>query len=73
MYISLSNRSDIFATLIKLRKHMRGGKREGAGRPKVDYQRQNVTFTVRSEYVKEIKKVVREKINELNDKMLLNE
>lgn len=50
------------------KKENRGGKREGAGRPKVNYKTTTIAFRVRVEWEDEIKKIVSEKILELEEK-----
>ena len=49
----------------------RGGKRPGAGRPKADYQTTTLSFRVRTEWAEDIKKVVKDKIEELKIKQFL--
>lgn len=46
----------------------RGGRRPGAGRPKAEYTTTTLSFRVRTEWAEDIKKVVKEKIEELKKK-----
>jgi hypothetical protein len=41
-------------------KSKRGGKREGSGRKKAPYTTQPIAFRVRTEWVEEIKKIVKD-------------
>jgi hypothetical protein len=44
-----------------------GGKREGAGRKPLPYKTKVISFRVKSEFIKDIKTCVLEKIKELNN------
>lgn len=43
----------------------RGGKREGAGRKPAPYQTETIAFRVRSEWINDIKQLVKSRIKEL--------
>lgn len=44
---------------------MHGGKRQGAGRKPSPFKHKNITFRIREEWDEIIRKIVRDKINEL--------
>jgi hypothetical protein len=46
---------------------MKGGKRKGAGRKSAPYQTKTIAFRVRSEWVDEIKTIVKNKLIELKN------
>ncbi len=52
-------------------KETRGGRRLGAGRPKAEYKTTTLSFRVRTEWAEDIKKVVKDKIEELKLKQFL--
>lgn len=45
-------------------KKVKGGKRVGSGRKKVDYQTKTIAFRVRIEFVEPIKKMVKDYVSE---------
>jgi hypothetical protein len=48
------------------KKETKGGKRKGAGRKPAPYQTKTIAFRVRTEWVEEIKLMVKTKMAELN-------
>jgi hypothetical protein len=49
---------------MKKKKENRGGKRDGAGRKKAEYETKTISFRVRVEFIEPIEKMVKDYVSE---------